>query len=323
LAKYSVAIIGCGDIGFLFDCNKKTNGALTHFKAFNDSKFFEVKAVAEKKSSIRNLITKNFKIPAYEDYEKMLIENKFDVITIATNDDSHFEILKKIVAHKPGLVFCEKPLAINYEDANEIVSLYEKNKIHLQVNFTRRFMKEFMDIKKNIAGKKLGWVESVTFYYSRGLTHNASHYLDLINWYIGETEKNIVKISEKEGLGGDDTVSFNLMYPGGTEVRFIGLSPSKISFSEIDIVGTKGRIRVNYNYEIEKYKVVKNKTYSGYEMYEKYDSRLIKFASALPNAIENIYKALEKKENLRVPASDSLKIFELIKRIKETPLCQS
>lgn len=322
--KFSVGIIGCGDIGYLFDHNKKTDGALSHFRAFNDSGYFEIKAVAEIKKEVRDIIENEYKISVYENYKRMLNENKFDVIVIATDDSCHFEILKNIIPYKPKLVFSEKPLALNYKDVKEIVEVYEKNNIHLQVNYTRRFLNEFYEVEKVIKDKLIGEIESATFYYSRGLMHNASHYLDLVNWYIGETEKNILRISDKEGISKEDnTVSFDIFYESGLEIRFIGLNPTKLTFAEVDFVGTKGRVKINYKSEIEKYKTAENKLFKGYTSYEMYECIPIQFTKALPNAVENIYKVLKGADKLKSPGSNSLKIFETIKRIKEKPLCQN
>jgi predicted dehydrogenase len=110
----------------------------------------------------------------------------------------YYKTLSSIIQN---LFFCEKPLALSYEDVQQIVSLYKEKNIYLQVNFTRRFLKEFYEIEKIISDGKLGQLESVTFYYSRGLIHNASHYLDLINWFIGETEQNLVNVSTKKESG--------------------------------------------------------------------------------------------------------------------------
>ena len=322
--KYKVGIIGCGDIGFLFDHNKKTKGALSHFKAFRDSDKFDVTAVSEIRKDIRKIIETGYKIPAYADYKKMLDENKFDVVVVATSDETHFEILKYISGHKPRLVFAEKPLATNYKDVKSIINLYSKNEILLQVNYTRRFLNEFYDVERFLKNRQHGKIESATLYYSRGLIHNASHYIDLINWYIGETEKNILRISEKKGISEKDgTVSFDLFYREGPEVRFIGLNPSKLTFAEIDFIGSNGRIKINFRNQIEKYKVTQNKLFKGYSSYEMYECKEINYTDALPNAVENIYRVLKGKEELKSPATNSLKIFELIKKIKESPLCQN
>lgn len=322
--KFSVALIGCGDIGFLFDHNKKTKGALTHFKAFRDSGRFELKAVSEVRSKIIRMINSSYNIPAFTDYRKMLKEIKPDVIAIASDDKTHYPILNEALKYKPRLVFTEKPLALNYEEVKKITCKYKEERVHLQVNYTRRFLDEFEEAGQFIKSVKIGKPESIVLYYSRGLIHNASHYIDLINRYIGETEKNLLKISEKKGISkSDNTISFDLFYKGGLEVRFIGLNPAKLAFAEIDIAGTKGRMKVNCSNEIEYYRVRENKLFRGYYSYELFKTVKIDYTKALPNAVENIYKTLCGKEKLKSPAENSLKIFELINRIKEKPLCRN
>lgn len=322
--KYKVCIIGCGDIGFLFDHNNKTSGALTHFRAFNESEKFDLIAVADSKKEIREIIKSEYKVAVYDDYNNMCSEARPDAVVIATNDESHYEILFNLVSYNPKLVFCEKPLALNLEDVRKVIELYEENKIQLQVNFTRRFLDEFYEIEELIKVKKIGELESATFYYSRGLIHNASHYLDLINWYIGETEKNLLKISVKEGITErDDTISFDMIYDNGLEIRFIGMNPTKLSFAEVDFIGTKGRVKVNYKNEIEKYKITDNKMFKGYSSFEMYECKPVQFQNALPNAVENIYETLAGVGELKSPATNSIKVFELINRIREKKVCQN
>lgn len=322
MTKYTAGLIGCGDIGFKFDYKKSGSGALTHFRAFLKSDKFILKAVSDINGDILKIIGKEFGVSTYTDYRKMLEENELDVIIIAVNDELHYEILKELTTYRPKLVFCEKPLALDYKHVKEICRLYKKKRIHLQINFTRRFLREFAEINEILRTESLGQIESVTFYYSRGLIHNASHYLDLVNWYIGETEKNLIKVSVKKGISRkDETVSFDMIFKNGKEVRFIGLSPSRLSFAEIDIAGTKGRLKFNYRNEIEKYTVTENRKYKGYYEYKLTECKPVKFENAIPNAAENIYNVLEGKDTLKSPGTNSLKIFELINRIKRKKIC--
>lgn len=321
--KYKVSITGCGDIGFLFDHKRKTNGALTHFRAFSESDKFEIVSVCEIRKEIQEIIRSENKIKIYDEHKRMFEETRPDVIVIASDDESHYEILKSAAEYSPKIVFCEKPLTPDYSKAKEIIELYSERNIPLQVNFTRRFLDEFYGIEKMLNQKEIGELESVTFYYSRGLIHNASHYLDLVNWYIGETEKNLINVSVKEGLNkNDDTYSFDMIYESGLEIRFIGLNPTKLSFAEVDFIGTKGRIKINYKNEIEKYNVKENEMFKGYSSYNLYESKPISYEKALPNATENIYNVLKGTGELKSPASNSIKIFELINRIRRNQSCQ-
>lgn len=316
MSKIRACLIGCGDIGYGFDRHRVGDGALTHFKALMDTEQFELCGIAEKKSNIREEIAEKFGIRAYEDLEAMLVEQKPEVLVIASNDETHIPILNLALKHGPRLVFCEKPLGLNQLEVNNILLEYENAGVMLQVNYTRRFLQEFYNIEQKISCGEIGKVSSVIFYYSRGLVHNASHYLDLVHWYFG-TPDVVKTLSEREGLGEHDkSYTFCLSFTGGVEIIFIGLDSSKLSFAEIDIAGSAGRIKFNYRNEIEYYRVVENPNYGGFQMYEQTETIPVRFDSALPNAYENIFNCLTKGTALSCPGSESKKLFETINRIK-------
>jgi predicted dehydrogenase len=317
LTKLRACLIGCGDIGYGFDSgNVKREGALTHFKALSDSQKFDLCGVADINSSVLDDIRIKYKVAAYSDAAEMLSSERPDVVTIASIDDTHIPFLYEALEFTPKAVFCEKPLGLKMEDVDEIVRKYQEKGILLQVNYTRRFLDEFREIGRNIAEQEIGQVNSVTFYYSRGLVHNASHYLDLVIMYFGIPDE-VSTFSSKEGYGNHDrTYSFRLSYSPGPEILFIGLEPSKLSFAEIDIVGSQGRIKFNYRNEIENYRVVSNEQFSGYKMYELISASTVRFEKALPDAYENIYEAVVSGAELKCSGQESVRLFQLINRIK-------
>ena len=314
--KLKTCLIGCGDIGYGFDRGRTGEGALTHFKALNNSSHFELCAIAEIDKKVREEIAEKHGTMAYDNAEVMLNNQKPEVVVIASNDETHIPFLKTALKYEPKFVFCEKPLGLSSNEVTEIVNEYEKMNVKLQVNYTRRFLEEFYSIGQDLHSGKIGKLNSVTFYYSRGLVHNASHYLDLVHWYFGVPDI-VTTLSSREGLGEHDkSYSFRLGYDEGPEIIFIGLEPSKLSFAEIDFVGSDGRIKFSYKNEIEYFKVVNNPSYNGFQMYELTGSRPVRFDEAMPNAYRNIYDCLTGSANLKCPGSESNKLFETINRIK-------
>ncbi|MFZ1321948.1 MAG: Gfo/Idh/MocA family oxidoreductase [Ignavibacteria bacterium] len=326
--KYSASIIGCGDIGYRFDADWSDDreGALTHFRAIKNSDRFDLITVAEKNKETLEAISSHSNISCYENYNSMLIEQKPDVIAIVTNDESHYKILNDILNikdYKPKFVFCEKPLALNFNEIESVCKHYNNVGIPLQVNYTRRFLNEFIEIKKDIDQQKTGRIESVTFYYSRGIVHNASHYIDLALWYFGIPDE-VLSFSSKKGItNADKSVSFIFKYNKGPELIFIGLDTGKLSFAEIDIVGISGRIKFNFKNEIERYEVISNPVFIGYTALNLESSIPVKFEYALPNAYENIYDVMKNKKEMHSPAENSIKIFDLINKIRENRIWQN
>lgn len=315
--KYTVAIIGCGNIGFFFDHKRKGKGALSHFKAFAQHKDFEVVALAEHKPERRALLSKVCRVPVFYDHKELLTQVHPDVVVVATSNQSHEPILRDLLAAKPKLVFAEKPLTLDADSSQELIAAYEKAGIGLMINYTRRFVDIFAGIKRSLEQKKLGDVQAANIFYSRGFFHNGSHFLDLVTWFWGAPQDTLIE-SERPGLQENDpTLSVLLKYPGGMEVRLIGLATSTTAVCEIDIWGSKGRVRVSNNELFEFYQVVKSKNFRGYSVYALKAQKKYDHTAALPQAVDNIAGWLKGKAPLISPAKDSLLSFQLFKRVKE------
>ncbi len=319
--KYSVAIIGCGDIGYFFDDKRDGDGALSHYKAFSQSSHFEVVAVAEPKPERRDILSKEAGVLIFADHIQMLKQIKADVVVVATPDATHEPILGDLLKYKPRLVFSEKPLTLRRAATDNVITQYEREGIGLQVNFTRRFTGAFRDIKDLLTDNALGDIQSVTAYYSRGLCHNGSTLLDVFLWYWGDP-MDIVVEGEQEGMPDDPTVSALLTYPNGMRARLVGLPASMISFNEIDIIGSQGRARVTYDYQLEIFDMKHNDMYPGYFVYHLKDQRKVDYTKSLPLAVDNIRGWLDRQEPLISPGKNSRDIDQLIDRVKEKTSCR-
>ena len=58
-------------------------------------------------------------------------------------------------------IFCEKPMAMNEEECDEMIEAAEKNHVKLQIGFMRRFDESFQEAKKMIEVGEIGEVVSV------------------------------------------------------------------------------------------------------------------------------------------------------------------
>lgn len=319
---FTASIIGCGKIGFWNDHIHKSEYPLSHFSNFMNSEHFSLKAVAEPDEKTRKIIDKNFNINIYSGHRELFENEKTDIVCIASPDDTHESLLFEILNHDPLLVFCEKPLSLNFNKVEEIVKLYEKKNIPLMVNYSKRFINEFQTAKHWIESGELGKIQTVTIYYSRGFLHNATHHLDLITWYFGFPEKISVE-SEREGLyPGDPTINFTMIYKAGIEVRFIGINTSDLIINEMDIVGDNGRVKIDTDGLLTRYYIHTHPVYKDYRGFVVENTIQMKFNKALKNAAQNIFEHLECQKPLLSPASNSINIFKLSEKIKSTLYAQ-
>lgn len=73
-------------------------------------------------------------VPFYDDYNKMLDEQKPDIVWSFVENNRHLEIAKACASRKINVMF-EKPLASSYKDAVAIRELAHKNNIRVMTNY--------------------------------------------------------------------------------------------------------------------------------------------------------------------------------------------
>lgn len=180
---YQVAIIGCGGQGVLSDAPGSGNEhkCISFAKAFKINPNFEIflfvdsdieKAQEAKKIWGSNWVTNNL---------DFAITN-IDIFVVTTPDNTHYEILKKLIKYKPKLVVCEKPLCENTQQAREIIKLYKEKNIPILVNYTRRFIPELQQLKKDYKEGKFGELIYARAIFNKGWIHTGSHAIDFFNW---------------------------------------------------------------------------------------------------------------------------------------------
>ncbi len=317
---YSVCIIGCGDIGYKYDRNKSVQGALTHFKSFYTSPHFKIVGVSDINVEITNEINDRFNIPAYDDFRTLIKMVHADVVIVATPEFTHTPILNEVVCAHPRVVICEKPLASRLGEVESLIETYDSENVALAVNYHRRYLKEYVEIKQQISMGKLGNVQSVVIYYSRGFIHNACHYIDLILWWFGKPI-DIIPEGITNGLSPDDpTLSILLKYQNGLDIRLIGLKTSDVLINEIDIIGTENRIQIDTMGRLIFLEVGNHPQYDNFRGYFPMEEQVVDFTRALPNLTNNVFQWLEGEDLLKTPVQDSVPIHNLIQKILKKSL---
>ena len=111
--RIGIGVIGCGNI------------SLTYIPNFvNHYKTVEVLAVADIRQEAAEAAAKANGIPRVLSIDEMLSDPDIELVVNLTIPAAHYEINKKILeAGKHA--YCEKPLALDLDEANELVELAE------------------------------------------------------------------------------------------------------------------------------------------------------------------------------------------------------
>jgi len=97
----------------------------------------------------------------YTDWREMLRNEKLDVLAIAVPPLAQYEIAK--VAIKQGInIFAEKPLAANYKQAKELLTLANKGKIKHTVDFIFPEIESWQKVKQLLVRNTFGKLEHIS-----------------------------------------------------------------------------------------------------------------------------------------------------------------
>ncbi|UCC21983.1 MAG: Gfo/Idh/MocA family oxidoreductase [Planctomycetota bacterium] len=101
-------------------------------------------------------------VELYSDYDKMLADAKLDAVSITLPTYMHRDFTVK--ALQAGLnVLCEKPMALNLQECDQMIAAAEKSGKILQIGHCIRFWPEYVRTKEIIDSGEYGRVVAATF----------------------------------------------------------------------------------------------------------------------------------------------------------------
>src|SRR5438128_8778635 len=96
----------------------------------------------------------------YDNFETMLERRDIDAILIATPDRFHARAIQTAASAKKD-IFCEKPLALNLNDAHAALDAVARAGVRLQIGFMRRYDPAYAAAMKRVEAGEIG--EPVVF----------------------------------------------------------------------------------------------------------------------------------------------------------------
>lgn len=119
----------------------------------------------------------------YFDYITMLQSEKIDFVSICLPTHLHHFATTEAIKHKIN-VLCEKPFASTVEEAEDIVNMANKNKVHLMVAHPLRFCPHWEYLRNMVNNKSLGKLVSADLY-----RHSSVPGWSVGNW-LSDTKKS-------------------------------------------------------------------------------------------------------------------------------------
>jgi predicted dehydrogenase len=159
------------------------------------------------------------------DYRKMIMEHNLDAVIISTPDNLHYEMA--LFAVDAGLhVLCEKPLAMNAQQAWEMFQKAADKGVKHMTYFTYRWMPFYRYLRDLIVQGAIGTCYHCDFWFPMGhgrskeyrwrfdkkrangiLGDLGSHMIDMARWLVGDITLVSAQLGvavERSGADGED-----------------------------------------------------------------------------------------------------------------------
>lgn len=242
---HKVLQIGLGKIGHGYDYDLDESYILSHCQAFMLHKNFDLIAAVDPDDASRTKFEGKFIIKAYSTIQQALGVSDPDVVVIAVPTKYHLKTLQEVLKFcHPKVILCEKPLAHSLDDAQKMMSLCQSSGVKLVVNYMRQFQPSTGEVQRRIASGEIKAPIRGTVFYSKGLLHNGSHFINLLSYWLGNIvgfeEITVNKVLSHNDADIDVTINFE-----NGRVSFISLDENNYSHYSMKLYAQNGCL----NYE--------------------------------------------------------------------------
>lgn len=199
---------------------------------------------------------------AYADYREMLETERPELVSVVTPDHLHAAVVVSAVDAGVRGIFCEKPLATTLADADAILRAVSRGGVTMNVNYTRRWMPEFVEARRIVRAGEIGPLSQVVVQMGGPramLFRNHTHAIDIVtfladgepDWVWAELEAGYESYgTEYAGDGGIDPATepganYYIAYRNGVRAYVTGMKDTLASDLVVHLVGPDGRIVID------------------------------------------------------------------------------
>lgn len=314
------AVIGLGNIGFMFDHDPLRKGVWSHVAAYERSFNILLASAVEVDESKIALFQKHYNgVPVYQRISDLMSHNPPDIVSICTPTTTHYDIMRELIRYPVKGIFCEKPLSFDIGQASEMVRLCDEKGIVLAVNHTRRWDDHFMYVKAVIRGGEIGTIRTINMIYPGQIFNIGTHLLDALRMVAGRTPFMVSGISsdpDKE----DPDISGWLQFDDHTLCTINAVGKREDLILEMDFIGDTGRIKIVENGEtIERYDFQESARYSGYRELKPVSVEVVPLKDRFVEAVSDLALVIKgEKDSVNCTGRDGLAALELICALMES-----
>ena len=242
--SFEVLIVGLGQIGMGYDLEAHPQMRVaTLARAFAEHSEFDLVGGVDSSAARRELFITHYARPVFSSVAAALKETKPTVIAIAVPTEAHYSVLLEVL-QSPGIkaILCEKPLSYDLAEATEMVELAAHVGVRLYTNYMRRCDRAVIEVRRRLLhGEIAGPIKGVCW-YSKGLFNNGSHFLNLLQFWLGEVSGFEIIDRGRLWSGHDPEPDLKVRFESG-EIYFHAAREENFSYHSVELVAANGRLR--------------------------------------------------------------------------------
>jgi len=260
-AQYRAGLIGCGAMSGY------------HLTALKAQEKVETVALADISEDRLQAVGAQWNITSlYRDFQEMLGKESLDIVVIATQAPVH--CIATVAAAEAGAkgILCEKPMALDLNEADRMVTACEHRGALLAINHQMRLNPGTLEMQRLVREGAIGHLRMVNVHDKGGrpagnaLMEIGTHLFDLMRLFAGEVEWVYGDLVTRDGrpVAAGDIMPSQKAYPkdrdcglvagerafalfgflGGVRGTFeaLGMKPASGAMYGIDLIGDEGRI---------------------------------------------------------------------------------
>ena len=252
--RIGIALIGAGRAGMIHAANFRSRVPNAKFVAVIDP-VQEAREAAKKSLEIEK---------SYSDYKDALADDEIDAVVVVAPTAFHRDIVVNAAAAGKHIL-CEKPMAMNESECEDMIKAAAAGKVKLQLGFMRRFDAGYRKAKNTVLSGTIGDVVMVRS-NTRGpsvpqpwmydleksngpLAEVNSHDIDTLRWFTESEFKTIYAIGGNyRSLGAKaewpdfyDNVIVSASFENGMQGTIDGAQGVGYGYdARTEVLGTKG-----------------------------------------------------------------------------------
>ncbi|MDB5525580.1 MAG: hypothetical protein JWM58_3343 [Rhizobium sp.] len=261
MTKHKGAVIGCGFF------------AMNQMNGWRDLDNVEIVAICDRDPQRLKIAGDEFGVSRrYQSAEDMFAEGGFDFVDIATTVQSHKALVELAARHKVPTI-CQKPFALNLDDAKAMVKAADDAGIPLMVHENFRWQTPLIEVRKALDSGAIGtpfWgrisfrsgydVFAAQPYLAKGkrfiIEDLGIHVLDIARFLFGDATSITARTTRvRPDIAGEDVATMLLGHDNGmtsvVDCSYSTYLPEE-QFPEtlVEIDGSEGTIRLLKDYQL-------------------------------------------------------------------------